>query len=68
MICYPISNYAVKSKKLVFPLFSALLLLTSLLPAITSAGVFMGQNIHDSLTFRNIERKVLNFHITRIVL
>lgn len=54
MICYPISNYAVKSKKLVFPFFSALLLRASLLPAVTSVGVLVGQNIRDSLTFRNI--------------
>lgn len=47
MSYHPISSYAVKSKKPVFPLFNALLLLTSLLPALTSVGVLMGQKFRD---------------------
>lgn len=41
MIYHAIRSYAVKSKKAVFSLFIALLLLTSLLPALTSVGVLL---------------------------
>lgn len=71
MICHPISSYAVKFKKPLFCLFNGLLLLTSLLPALTSIGVLMGQKIRDlthSLLVILFERDVLNSFTARIVL